>query len=138
MQSTIDGCRQSTRRLYHVLPERNRIIRPGTLRHWRGQMLEGGYSSTDVNHFIVVANGYLGCVHAWELQLTGTLEVSRKPQTELTRNEYLRLLSTTKVLGREQVYPIVKVFGNPALPVHELERLTVEAAQTGLPGTEYN
>ena len=132
VQSTIDGYRRSMRRLYHALPEGDKTIRPGTLRHWREQLLERGYSPTAVNHFIAAANGYLDYVHARELQLTDALKASRKPQPELTRNEYLRLLSAARALGRERVYLLVKVFGNTDLPVHELEHLTVEAAQAGM------
>ena len=132
VQSTIDGYRRSMRRLYYALPEGDKTIRPGTLRHWREQLVEGGYSPTAVNHFIAAVNGYLDYVHARELQLTDALKASRKPQPELTRNEYLRLLSAARALGRERVYLLVKVFGNTDLPVHELEYLTVEAAQAGM------
>lgn len=50
----------------------------------------------------------------------------------MPRNEYLRLLSAAQALGRERVYLLAKVFGNTDLPVHELEKLTVEKAQAGM------
>lgn len=67
MQSTIDGYRRSMQRLYHTLPKGDKTIRPGTLRHWREHMLEGGYFLAAVNYFIAAANSYLDYVHAWEL-----------------------------------------------------------------------
>lgn len=131
-QGTIDGYRRSIRRLYHALPDDDKVIHSGTLRHWREQLLEGGYSPTAVNHFIAAANGYLDYVHARELQLTDALKAAKTPQPELTRSEYLRLLSTARALGKKRVYLLVKVFGNTDLPVHEVERLTVEAVQAGM------
>lgn len=132
VQSTIDGYRRSMRRLYYALPEGDKTIRPGTLCCWREQLLKAEYTPTAVNHFIAAANGYLDYLHARELQLTDALKGDRKPQPELTRNEYLRLLSTARTLGRERVYLLVKVFGNTNLPVHDLEKLTLEAAQAGM------
>lgn len=138
VQGTIDGYRRGMKRLYRELPEGDKVIRPNTLRRWREQLMEEGYSATAVNQFIVAANGYLDYVHARELQVTDKLKVSKELQPELTRGEYLRLLSTARALGRERVYLLVKVFGNSDLPVHELKNLTVEAAKAGTLSIEYN
>lgn len=64
--------------------------------------------------------------------MTDRLESADEPQLELTRSEYLRLLSAARSLDREQAYLLVKVFGNSDLPVRELSRLTVEAAKAGM------
>ena len=69
---------------------------------------------------------------ARELQVTDRLESGDEPQLELTRHEYLQLLSAARSLDREQTYLLVKVFGNSDLPVQELSRLTVEAARAGM------
>lgn len=138
VQGTIDGYRRGMKRLYRALPEGDKVIRPGTLRRWREELVAEGYSATAVNQFIVAANGYLDYVHARELQLTDKLKVPKEAQPELSRSEYLRLLSAAKALGKERAYLLVKVFGNTDLPVHELEHLTVEAAQAGRLCIEYN
>ena len=138
VQGTIDGYRRGMRRLYRALPEEDKVIRPGTLRRWREELVAEGYSATAVNQFIVAANGYLDYVHARELQVTDKLKVSREAQPELTRSEYLRLLSTARALGRERAYLLIKVFGNSDLPVHELEHLTVEAVRAGRLCIEYS
>ena len=135
---TIENYRRGMRRLYRDLPGGDKVIRPGTLRQWREQLIKDGYSATAVNQFIVAANGYLDYVHARELQVTDKLRVPKETRPELTRKEYLRLLATAKALGKERVYLLVKVFGNTDLPVHELEHLTVEAAQAGRLCIEYN
>ena len=72
-----------------------------------------------------------------EFQLTGRLSCGRDAQLELTRSEYLRLLSTARALRQERVYLLIKLFTSTGLPVHELEQVTVEAAGEGvllLPG----
>lgn len=50
-------------------------------------------------------------------------------QPELTRGEYLRLLSTARQLGKERTYLIIKVFGSLGLNPQELSALTVEALE---------
>lgn len=135
---TIENYRRGMRRLYQYLPDGDKVIYPGTLRQWREQLIKEGYSATAVNQFIVAANGYLGYAQAQELQVTDKLKVPKGVQPELTRKEYLRLLSTARALGKERVYLLVKVFGNTDLPVHELSNLTVEAVKAGRLCIEYN
>ena len=135
---TIENYRRGIRRLYRDLPGVDKVIRPGTLHRWREELLQAGYSATAVNQFIVAANGYLGYVHAREFQLTDKLRIPEEVQPELTRNEYLRLLSMARALGKERAYLLVKVFGNTDLPVNELKNLTVEAAKAGQLCIEYN
>lgn len=135
---TIENYRRGMRRLYQYLPDGDKVIHPGTLRQWREALLQDGYSVQAVNMCIVAANGYLDYVHARELQVTDKLRVPKEIQPELTRKEYLRLLSTARALGKERVYLLVKVFGNTDLPVHELSNLTVEVARAGRLCIEYN
>lgn len=137
-QGTIDGYRRGIRRLYQSLPERDKVIRRDTLWRWRKELLEEGYSPTAVNQFMVAANGYLDYIHARELQVTDKLKVEKDLQPELSRDEYLRLLSTARALDRERVYLLVKVFGNSDLPVNELKHLTVETVHAGMLSIDYN
>lgn len=132
VQGTLDSYRRKIGRLYQALPEEDKSIRRDTLPWWREKLAEEGYSAAGINQFVIVVNGYLGYMGARELQMTDKLERAAEPQLELTRNEYLRLLSAARLLGREQAYLLVKVFGNSDLPVQELPRLTVEAARAGM------
>ena len=83
---TIENYRRGMRRLYRDLPGGDKVIRPGTLRQWREQLIKDGYSATAVNQFIVAANGYLDYVHARELQVTDKLRVPKETRPELARN----------------------------------------------------
>ena len=132
VQGTLDSYRRKIGRLYQTLPEEDKSIRRDTLPWWREKLAEEGYSAAGINQFVIVVNGYLGYMGARELQVTDRLESAEEPQLELTRSEYLRLLSAARSLDREQAYLLVKVFGNSDLPVQELCRLTVEAARGGM------
>ena len=132
VQGTLDSYRRKIGRLYQTLPEGDKAIRRDTLPWWRKKLAEEGCSAAGINQFVIVVNGYLGYMGARDLQMTDRLESADEPQLELTRSEYLRLLSAARSLDREQAYLLVKVFGNSDLPVQELSRLTVEAARAGM------
>jgi len=137
-QGTIDSYQRKLKRLYGDLPEAGKAVGRDTLGLWRGKLARDGYSAAAINQFVIAANGYLEYMGAREFQVTDKLEVSDEFQPELTRGEYLRLLSAARLLGRERTYLLVKVFGNSDLPVQELEHLTVEAAQRGTLSVRYN
>lgn len=138
VQGTLDSYRRKIRRLYQALPEDGKSIRRDTLPWWREKLAEEGCSAAGINQFVIAINGYLEYMDAREFQVTDKLKSPVEPQPELSRNEYLRLLSAARSLDREQAYLLVKVFGNSDLPVQELENLTVEAARTGMISVSYS
>ena len=132
VQGTLDSYRRKIMRLYHALPENSKLIRRDTLPQWRDKLAEDGFPAAAINQYIIAANGYLEYMGAREFQVIDKLNSKPAPQPELTRSEYLRLLSAARLLEREQAYLLVKVFGNSNLPVQDLSRLTVEAACAGM------
>ena len=138
VQGTIDNYRRKLGRLYQALPEDGKSIRRDTLPWWRDRLAEEGCSPSSINQSIIVVNGYLEYMGAREFQMVERLDTSSDPLPELTRKEYLRLLSAAKTLEREQSYLLVKVFGNSDLPVQELKNLTVEAVHSGMLNISYN
>lgn len=138
VQGTLDSYRRKIRRLYQALPEDGKSIRRDTLPWWREKLVEEGRSPAGINQFVIAVNGYLEYMGAREFQVVDKLDAVADPQPELTRGEYLRLLSAARSLGREQVYLLVKLFGNTDLPVQELEHVTVEAVQAGMLSVNYS
>ena len=106
---------------------------PGTLDQWREKLLEEGYSPRTVNVRISVANSLMAFLGRRDLQSVGALETPGA-RPELTRAEYLRLLTTARALDKERLYLLVKLFGSTELSVSGLSRLTVEALQGRTPG----
>ena len=99
---TITAYRRSLKRFYRDLPEDKRVDRE-TISRWRTALLEGGYTARTVNAHLSAANslmdylGMRGYQHSQYLPLPEDEE-----QPELTRNEYLRLLSAARLLERER------------------------------------
>ena len=74
------------------------------------------------------ANSFLEWLGCREFQLTGRLSCGRDAQLELTRSEYLRLLSTARALRQERVYLLIKLFTSTGLPDVYKRQLIVAAA----------
>ena len=113
---------------YKELPAGKRITRT-TLREWRAALLTRGYAVRTVNARISELNGLLAWLDLREYQLPQQLHIADDVQPELTRSEYLRLLSAARALGKERAYLLVKVFACTGLSLQELPRLTVEAVR---------
>lgn len=126
---TVKTYRTKLSQLYDWLPGDKQICR-GTLEEWRKSLLDDGYAPRTVNLCISAANSFLEVHGRRELQIGKLLEADNI-QPELTRNEYLRLLSTARALGKERAYLLVKVFGTMGLPLRALPQLTVEVAWEG-------
>ena len=126
---TVATYRRNVRALYDGLPK-DKTVRPGTLARWQRMLLEKGYSPRTVNVRMSVANSLMAFLGRRDLQSVGALEVD-DVQPELTRSEYLRLLTTARALDKERLYLLVKLFGCTGLPLQELPRVTVEALTEG-------
>ena len=95
-------------------------------------MIEKGYTIGTINHRLTTVNGYLDYVGLRNYQaayLCRDLQEQLSP--ELSRHEYLRLLSTAKLLGRQRTYLLIKTIVATGLAVHELSCLTLEAVKAG-------
>ncbi len=127
---TVQFYRRKLRRFYEDLPE-DKTIRYGTLQSWRESLLQNGYTPGSVNAFLSAANSFLDYVGHREYQLAGQLKEEKPPMPELSRAEYLHLLQTAKVLNKEKVYLLIKLFASTGLYAQELPEVTVEAVREG-------
>ncbi len=59
-------------------------------------------------------------------------------QPELSRTEYLKLLSAAKHMGKEKPYLLIKTLGGAGVRVQELPQLTVDAVERGMVELEYH
>lgn len=98
---------------------------------WRQWLEEQGFSPRTINTRISVWNSlmqYLGH-RDWQIDTFSSIEGDVQP--ELTRSEYLRLLSTAKQLGQEKTYLLIKTLGGVGLRLQELSQLTAAAVRQG-------
>ena len=129
-QATLSKYRHDLMELYRSLPQ-DKHIRRETLPEWRRQMEEEGLTVRTLNARISAANSFLDHMGRRELQRSRLPRQAKDDQPELDRAEYLRLLQTSRALGDEWSYLLVKVFALLGIPSPELPRLTVEAARAG-------
>lgn len=122
---TMGRYRTALKRLYQALPE-DKTVRAGTLRAWREELLKSGYSRSGVNAIFAICDIFLDYVGHRECQVGDRLPPDANPQPELTRDEYLRMLQTAKILEDERGYLLVKVFATMGIFVQELPEVTVE------------
>lgn len=129
-EDTVKRYRHALELLYDELPT-DKEVRRDTLAQWRESLLERGYAPRTVNVSISAANSLLRYLGRREFQLMERLEPEQEIRPELTRTEYLRLLSTARALGKRQLYLIIKLFAGTGIAVQDLPKVTVEAVSTG-------
>ena len=129
-ESSVAKYRRDLSRFYAMLPEDKRVRR-GTVSAWRTALVERGYAPRTINASVAEVNGLLDFLGHRECQLPGQLAVGPEEPPELSRSEYLRLLSAARVLKRERTYLLVKLFALTGMGVQDVPLVTAEAVRTG-------
>ncbi|MCD8046064.1 MAG: site-specific integrase [Clostridiales bacterium] len=106
-------------------------IKPGSLAKAQEEMLQNGLSASTINGFTTAVNGLLDFCGHRELQVSRLPEDAKKDGPQMTREEYLRLLSAARSKGRERVYLVMKTIASSGILIEEIPDVTVEAAQKG-------
>lgn len=127
---TVNRYRHALEVLYQALPE-DKTIRRGTLAEWQDELLESGYSNASVNVFLSASDSFLAFMGCRELQVGKRMAKDEKLQPELTRSEYLRMLTTAKSMGDERLYLLVKTIGSTGLRLNELSEMTIANIKAG-------
>lgn len=129
-QGTLENYRRSLLNFFDWLPEGKRVSRKMVYDYQ--DYLIGKYTSRTVNMKMTSINGILGFLDLREYQSTVKASVDDTAiQPELSRNEYLRMLSAAKAIGDERLYLIIKLFGTTGIAVQEFDKVTVEAVRSG-------
>ena len=129
-QGTLENYRRSLLNFFDWLPEGKRVSREKVYEYQ--EYLIGKYTSRTVNMKMTAINGILGFLDLREYQSTVKASVDDTAiQPELSRNEYLRMLSAAKAIGDERLYLIIKLFGKTGIAVQEFDKVTVEAVRSG-------
>ena len=129
-QGTLENFRRSLLNFFDWLPEGKQVSREKVYEYQ--EYLIGKYTSRTVNMKMTAINGILGFLDLREYQSTVKASVDDTAiQPELSRNEYLRMLSAAKAIGDERLYLIIKLFGTTGIAVQEFDKVTVEAVRSG-------
>ncbi len=128
---TIRSYRSALYMLYNGLPA-DKVLRSDSLWNFKEQLEQRGYSAATISKKIVIANNLLDYIQRRDLQLTNYYQTNNAKGPELTRGEYLRLLSIARALDDRRGYLIVKLFASVDLPTNGTSAVTVEAVTDGV------
>lgn len=135
--SSLESYRRVLKGIYEYLPE-GKTIREGTGAEWKSYLEGQGFSPVTVDCRISVWNGLVQYLGHREWQMDDFRREKGEAQPELSRAEYLKLLSMAKHMGKEKAYLIIKTLGGAGMRVQELPQLTVEAVRRGMVELEYH
>ena len=131
-ESSLDNYNRILISIYQWLPK-DKILDETTGTKCRKWLLEEkGFCHRTVNARMSVLNTFLRYLGHRDWQVDEFVRVSGDVQPELTRAEYLRLLSAAKHIGKEKTYLLIKTMGGAGVRVQELSQVTVEAVHQGM------
>lgn len=132
------GCQEATLSQYrNILHSLGNSMTPGEElsaevgRRWRQGLDNSGLAPRTVNVRISVWNRFVEFLGHSDWQMDDFHRYLGEDHPQLTREEYLRLLSTARQLGKEQTYLLIKTVGGAGVRMRELPQLTVEAVHQG-------
>ena len=135
--SSLESYRRILTGLYDYLSE-EKLIGGGTGPQWKAYMERQGFSAATVDNRMSAWNSFMQYLGHREWQMGDFHRDKGNIQPELSRTEYLRLLSAAKHLGKEKAYLLIKTLGGAGMRVQELPQLTVETVRKGTVELEYH
>ena len=136
-RSSLESYRRILSGLYDYLPG-EKSIGNETGPAWKSYLEEQGFSAATVDNRMSAWNSFMQYLGHREWQMGDFHREKGGVQPELTRTEYLRLLSAAKHLGKEKAYLLIKTLGGAGMRIQELPQLTVEALERGAVELEYH
>ena len=133
-EGTIENYRHSLEALYEYLPgqaQDGRYITFADLKRWQSDLLKQGYAVRTVNARMSAVNKFLEYRNRRDLQVAPMSAGKKGVQPELSRAEYLRLLSTAKLTEQERTYFLLKTIATVGIRMDELKEITVEHLNEG-------
>ena len=136
-ESSLQSYRRILMGLYRYLPG-DKGIGEATGPQWKRYLEEQGFLPATVNSHLSVWNSFVQYLGHRQWQTGDFNRGTERVQPELSRREYLRLLSAAKQLGKEKSYLLIKTLGGAGMRIQELPQLTVEALERGAVELEYH
>ena len=102
---------------------------------WKEYLTGMSYVPVTINSMLSAVNGFLHFM-GWEECRVKFLHIQRKmfreQAKELDRNEYMQLLHTAKVQGKERLRLLMETICSTGIRVSEVKYITVEAILSGM------
>ena len=96
-EDSVRSCERTMGQFYDALPE-DKLVGKDTLQNWRDQLLVENYAVRSVNSKVSTINALLESMGCREFQVSKQLPAKDFDTPELTRQEYVRMLQTAKIL----------------------------------------
>ena len=129
-ENTVANYRRSLSMFSEWLPE-DRLVNEARVNDYQKNLL-AKYTPRTVNMKLTAVNGLLRYLGLRQYQSTANVKVDPiEIRPELTRNEYLRMLSAAKQNEDKRLYLLIKLFATTGITVQEVDNVTVEAVQEG-------
>ena len=129
-ENTVANYRRSLSMFSEWLPE-DRLVNEARVNDYQKNLL-AKYTPRTVNMKLTAVNGLLRYLGLRQYQSTTNIKVDPiEIRPELTRNEYLRMLSAAKQNEDKRLYLLIKLFATTGITVQEVDNVTVEAVQEG-------
>ena len=101
---------------------------------WKEHLVSLNYSVSTINSMLVAANGFFAFM-GWEecrvKPLKRQRQIFRDRERELSRSEYMRLLSAAKKGGNRRLLLVMQTICSTGIRVSELQYITAEAVAAG-------
>ena len=127
---TVGEYRRMLSRFYAFLPDSKKICE-NSAKNWESSLLKSGYSGYTVRTYLILINHYLSFHKLWEMRAENLHRPVVDEAKIPTREEYLHLLNTAILMGKEKIYYLVKTIVALGIKLKELPLLTVEALRVG-------
>lgn len=109
-------------------------LEKSTLLAWKSQLIADGYAPQTINSMLAAVNGLLEYLDHGDQKvkpLKCQRTIFRAKDRELTKAEYLRLLSAAQRQGNRRLFLLMETVCATGIRVSELKFITVQAAAAG-------
>lgn len=127
--ATIEKYRHDINLFYEFLPDEKVLTKEDAIRY-KQYLIEKGYAATSINSMRVAMNSFLSYIGAADCRVRLLKQQRRifcEMEKELTRDEYLRLVSAAQRNGNMRLALILQTICSTGIRVSELEYITFSA-----------
>ena len=127
--ATIEKYRHDINLFYEFLPDEKVLTKEEAIRY-KQYLIEKGYAATSINSMLVAMNSFLSYIGAADCRVRLLKQQRRtfcEREKELTRDEYLCLVSAAQRNGNMRLALILQTICSTGIRVSELEYITFSA-----------
>lgn len=130
-KNSLDSYQRILLSIYDWLPEDKTVDGSTGVKRRKWLLEEKGFSHRTVNAQMSALNSFFRYLGHREWQMDEFVRITGDVQPELSRAEYLRLLSAARQMGNEKTYLLIKTMGGAGVRVQEISQVTAEAVRQG-------